>query len=594
MYSVHQNVQILIALLKKYEIKNIVISAGTRHIPVVFSIEDDSFFNCYSVVDERSAGFFAIGLIEKLKEPVAIICTSGTAAANYVSAVNEAYYQHLPLVVLTSDRNPYYHNQQENQCISQTTLFVGACNKIVDLPIVRDEKDFWYCSRLINEALLELDHREKGPVHINFPIDDNYPVEMGTFKFNVQQLPAINKINRLTLEDDIELWNQKVKELKKSKILVIYGQNRSLTQEENKNLFNFINSYNCVISKDILSNVSGDRIVDTSVISTFLSNEELKSLSPDIVITIYGNSITSLKGRLLSLKGKFRHWHISREGNVSDPFRCMSDIIECSPNYFFKRFAELGLEDSSNRDTYYKQWKNVIDSKLISNPDFSDVEFSSAYIVSEFLRALPQNSKLHIANSNSIRIASYVRIHNKVEVYANRGASGIDGSMSAYVAQSYCSDEPTFLVIGDLSFFYDMNALWNHYITKNTRILMCNNSGGALFHSAYYNNVKDTHNIDRHIAAQHETSAKGWTEEKGFKYISVHNKTEAKSAIEYLLDLEINNPVLVEAFTDKELDIKAINTVLNGYQPQSKRNMMKKASKIPEPLKRTIKSVLKK
>ena len=162
MYSAHKNVQILIALLKKHGIRNIVCSAGTRNISFVFSVLRDDFFKCYSVVDERSAAFFALGLIQTTQEPAAIVCTSGTASANYVSAVNEAYYQHLPLVVLTSDRLRYHLNQLEVQCIPQLNLFHDVIRKVVDLPIVKDEMDAWYCGRLVNEALLELNHREIG------------------------------------------------------------------------------------------------------------------------------------------------------------------------------------------------------------------------------------------------------------------------------------------------------------------------------------------------------------------------------------------------------------------------------------------------
>src|SRR5690554_3871005 len=183
MYSSLKNVQIIISLLKQYNINHIVISAGTRHTPLVHSVENDSFFKCYSIVDERSASFFALGLIEELQKPVAICCTSGSAVANYVSAANEAFYQQLPLLILTADRNPYYLFQQEEQMIPQINLFKDICKKTVTLPIVRDDKDFWYCSRLVNEALLELEHKEKGPVHINFPVENDYPVYQGIVKF---------------------------------------------------------------------------------------------------------------------------------------------------------------------------------------------------------------------------------------------------------------------------------------------------------------------------------------------------------------------------------------------------------------------------
>ena len=157
MYSSLGNVQVIVSLLKKYDISNIVISAGTRPTPLVHSVENDIFFNCYSIVDERSASFFALGLIQQIQKPVAICCTSGTAACNYVSAAHEAFYQQLPLLILTADRNPYYLNQQEEQMVPQQNLFRDVCKKTVTLPIVRDDKDFWYCARLVNEALLELE-----------------------------------------------------------------------------------------------------------------------------------------------------------------------------------------------------------------------------------------------------------------------------------------------------------------------------------------------------------------------------------------------------------------------------------------------------
>ena len=208
MYTNLRNVQILIALLKENRIRHIVLSAGTRHTPLVASVEQDPWFETYSVVDERSASFFAIGLIELLQEPVAIACTSGTAAANYVSAANEAFYQHLPLVILTADRNPYYRFQQEEQMIPQTNLYDDVIRKSVTLPHVRDDKDAWYCARVCNEALLELSHREPGPVHINFVVENNYPVHQGIVRFEQKELPAVRKINRLTHESSAEEWRK--------------------------------------------------------------------------------------------------------------------------------------------------------------------------------------------------------------------------------------------------------------------------------------------------------------------------------------------------------------------------------------------------
>jgi 2-succinyl-5-enolpyruvyl-6-hydroxy-3-cyclohexene-1-carboxylate synthase len=590
MYSVHKNAQILIALLKKYNIKDFVISAGTRHIPVVFSIEEDDFFNCYSVVDERSAGFFALGLIEKLKRPVCIICTSGTAAANYVSAANEAFYQQLPLVILTSDRHPYYLNQQEEQCIPQLNLYKDVCKKIVNLPIVRDEKDFWYCSRLINEALLELEHRNSGPVHINFPIDDNYPIEQGTFRFEEEKLPEVIKISRLTLEEPLAMWKEKARLLKEKKVLIIYGQNGVISKEEIKTIESFCAKYNCFIATDHISNLHCEGSLNTFVLNILQAQADFKEVCPDIVITMHGNSLSSIKKKCLSMNKYFQHWHVSRDGEVSDPFRCMTDIIECSPKKFFELFDEL-VDDKLTEKQYFNCWMTQYSNK-ISIADEADVKYSSVYAVKELLSNLPKDSLLHISNSSNVRIASCFPIDNSIEVFCNRGTCGIDGSMSSFVAQAYISKSLCFLTIGDLSFFYDMNALWNRYIGKNVRIMVTNNAGGALFHTEYYKQVKTFPNIDRHVAAEHNTSVRGWAEARGFRYLAAVNKEEYDKALKIFLSVS-EQPIILEVFSDKEIDVKQLSAAVNSYRNGTARGVNELAASLPEPIKRRIKKILK-
>lgn len=590
MYSVHQNVQILIALLKKYGIKDLVISAGTRHIPLVFSVEEDEFFNCYSVVDERSAGFFALGLVEKLKRPAAIICTSGTAAANYVSAANEAYYQRLPLVILTSDRHPYYLNQQEDQMIPQINLYKDVCKKVVNLPIVRDGKDFWYCSRLVNEALLELNHREAGPIHINFPIDDNYPIEQGTFKFELSSLPEVVKIERLMLEDSIVSWENKAKELFESKILIIYGQTRKLSSTEKKIFESFCEKYDCMVSVDHLSNLSGKYCIDTYVLGSLMNKDDLQQMCPDIVITMNANSITPLKTKLKGISGKFRHWHVSREGVVSDVFRCQTDIIECSPITFFEKMSSYIDEKCSH--TYFEKWVKLRDSKMDFSNQPCEIEYSGVYAIQQLLAKIPKGSLLHISNSNNIRIAPYFCIDDSIEIFCNRGTCGIDGSMSSFIGQAAVADGLAFLMIGDLSFFYDMNALWNRYVGNNVRILVNNNSGGALFHSSYYKQVKTFPNIDRHIAAEHNTTLRGWAESRGFTYYSAKNKKELDEAMIKFVNANSNSPIIIEIFTDKDVDQKQMNAVLNSYRPATEKKLTAVASKLPDSMKRQIKKML--
>ena len=589
-YSSLKNIQILVSLLKKYNVKNIVISAGTRHTPLVYSLEHDEFFQTYSVVDERSASFFAIGLIEETHEPAAVCCTSGTAAANYVSAANEAFYQQLPLLILTADRNHYYMFQQEEQMIPQEPLYQAVCKKVVTLPHVRDEKDFWYCSRICNEALMELRHGESGPVHINFIVENNYPIYQGIVKFEEETLPDVKKIDRLTLEDSDEEWIKWSNVLKQSKILIVYGQYKPLSEEEVQNVNTFASKFNCVFSKDLLSNLHCDYSLPTFVLSRGLLTSEFEKIAPDVIITMNANSISEIKNRIGFSKLFKSHWHVSSKGEVSDPFKCLSDVIECSPQTFFKKFSMLA--DGEAEHTYYDSWMNYY--KRFGNDgslNKVDIPYTSMYGIQQLMNRIPENSLLHIANSNAIRLANYFDVLDSVTVYGNRGAHGIDGSMSAFIGQAHISKRLSFLIIGDLSFFYDMNALWNQYVGNNIRILVCNNSGGAIFHS--YPNTNNVETLDEHIAAEHHTSVKDWVVSRGFKYLSATNKKEYDNAIIELMTDVNDKPIVLEMFTDKEDDADSIRKILAPYAtkgPMTLKGVVAQA--LPAGVKEKIKKII--
>lgn len=589
MYSSLKNVQILVMLLKKYEIKHVVISAGTRHTPLVHSLEHDDYFETYSIVDERSASFFAIGLIEELREPVAICCTSGTAAANYVSAANEAFYQQLPLLILTADRNHYYMFQQEEQMIPQENLYSSVCKKVVTLGHVRDEKDFWYCSRICNEAMMELRHGENGPVHINFIVENDYPIHQGIVKFEEEFLPDVKKMDRLTLEDSNEKWKAKADKLKKAKVLIVYGQYAPLTENEKKTIEEFAKKYNCVISTDLLSNLYSQYSLLTFTMCRTLNQKEMSALVPDILITMNAHSITEIKGRMFGFKNEFEHWHVSAKGEVSDPFKMLPDVIECSPQTFFKKFAEL-TDDVNVEHSYYQLWREAYE-KIGQSGSMNNEEiiYSAMYVTQQYLKNIPENSLLHIANSNSIRLANYFNLADGVHVYGNRGSHGIDGSMSAFIGQAHISSRLSFLLIGDLSFFYDMNALWSRYIGNNVRILVCNNSGGGIFYS--YPNKANIPTLEEHIAAEHHASVRDWAVSRGFYYLSANNKEEFDEVLPQLYNSVSEKPIILEVFTDKEVDAQAINDLVRPYQTETMKSKIAKV--LPKEVKDVMKAVMK-
>lgn len=585
MYTIHKNVQIILALLKKYGVQNLVVSAGTRPIPLVFSAERDDFFKCFSIVDERSAGFFALGLIERLQKPVAIVCTSGTAACNYVSAVAEAYYQHLPLIVLTSDRNHYYLNQQEDQCVPQKKLYSNIVRRYVDLPIVRDEMDFWYCNRLVNEALLELDHREKGPVHINFQIDDSYPVEKALYKFEVPSLPSVTKISRIMPTDDNEVWNKLANELYGKKVLLLWGQHLPLPDERTQLVQSFCEQFGALATGDVIGNLHIKNFARSSWFAT-LEDTKFASIMPDVVITMNGNRLLNLKARFKNAPQTLAHWHVSPDGEVSDPLKRQTKIIECSPEYFFKRLIETGVR---NNIDYYKKWTEVENATFDERSLTHHFEYSAVSAVQALISNMQNDALFHISNSNNIRIANNFKLPDSVAVYCNRGTCGIDGSTSSYIAQSYISGVPSYMIVGDLSFFYDMNSIWNRYI-KNARIMLINNSCGALFHSAYYEPFKGVRDVDVNVAAAHHATAKGWAESQGFQYLSVRSQTELEQAITTFTNLKLQAPLFMEVFTDTETDVAQMKEL--GRCSLKGASMVK--NRIKEVLPSTVFNVLKK
>ncbi len=556
MYADLEHVKILIAFLKKYKIRNLVLSPGTRNVAFVHSVEKDNFFHCYSIVDERSAGFFGIGLIQELQEPVAICCTSGTAVCNYSSAVMEAYYQKLPLLVLTADRNPYYLNQFEDQMIPQQGIFSKSCKTEISLPFIRNREDVWYCGRILNEALLELNHRGKGPVHINFPIPD------GHMDYVSEELPKVHAIERFTADEDEGLKKCFGKLGQNKKILVIYGQDAPGQEKKALLVKQFAEKYNAVFAVDHLSNLMTEGCVSTFMITKTLTADVQKELMPDIVISLNGNFVSGIRALMHKAGQEVRHWLVCESGEIADPFRKLQFVFEMSAQRFLEKAIEYAPEGKAKAD-YRMAWEER-EKKLI----YPETEYCDFYTVRQFMDRIPGNSLLHLANSSSVRLAQYFKLDSTVRVYCNRGTNGIDGSMSAFIAQSYVAKCKSFLLIGDLSFFYDMNAFWNRYINSNMRILLNNNEGAEIFHYTHGKEKIDT--IDDYMAVAHHTSAKGWALERGFLYLEAHDKASYEKALEIFFG-DSDKPVLLEAFTDKEKDAKILKEIeyQNGAFAQS-------------------------
>lgn len=545
MYSNLKSVQILVAMLKKKNIKNIVISPGNSHNAIVRSIEEDGFFKTYNIVDERSAAFFALGIIQELKEPVAICCTSGTATDNYMSGVTEAFRRKMPLIVITGDKNPYYLAQLEDQMIDQVCLFKTNTKYSVTLPLIKDSKDEWYCNRLLNEAFLEMNHHGVGPVHINVPIEEGMLAINNDF--TTTELPDVNVIERIDSKTNQDKVEETFRKLKGKKILIIYGQDNDIPEKRKNDIEKIAENYNCVISVDKLSNLHCKGSIETSRASLKGKMDgKFAELLPDVVITLAGNVAWDGKFSLKGFKNNFESWLVNDDGKVQDYYKNLTTIFEMTVDEFLSIMASYNIE---NNKSYYELWKKKTEEFTI--PEF---EYSNLYIVQKLMKKIPENSVLNIGNSTIIRLAQFFDLKDSIQVYCNRGVNGIDGCMSTFIGQATTSDKMNFLMIGDLTFFYDMNALWNRYVGKNVRIMLNNNSGAALFH--FNQGLSKYPTLNENVAAEHDAVAKGWAESRGIKYLSATNKEEFDKNLEEFLNPNSDIPILLEVFTKKEEDAR--------------------------------------
>ena len=556
MYTELKVYQIIIALLKKYGIKHCVLSAGSRNVPFVHSIEEDPDFHCYSVVDERSAGYFALGLAQELNEPVVISCTSSTATCNYWPPVAEAFYQGVPIVVLTSDRDPEMLGQWEDQMIDQVGMYDRHVRKSVNLPIIHDHDDEIYCQRLVNEALLELNHHGTGPVHINVPM------KAYNNSFNIKKLPEATKFERLCLDSEKTLWDAKLETLKKARrILVTCGQNSYVSPALKKSLSEFFLKYNSAVSIEYMSNVDLEEGLNLNVCmdARYVTNKKVKELLPDIVISFGGNIFSGIKEQLRKFAGQFEHWLIQEDGRVVDLYKSITTIFECKPEHFFQYCVE-SAGSAKNDHVYYKALKQYVDSVVY--PDFP---YSHVYAIKEVVEKIPSNSVLHLSINDSIRITNFFKLNPNIKTYANIGTHGIDGCLSSFLGQAAVNDKPSFLVIGDLAFFYDMNALRLRHIGNNVHILLINNEGGSEF---YFNHMWKNKASDLHTTARHHTKAEGWVKSNNCIYLSAHDKESLSTSLQEFMRTDLDQPVFLEVFTEMKTDSDVIYDFFDLSRPR--------------------------
>ena len=540
MYTIQENVRIVLSLLKQYNVRYIVVSPGGTNIPFSQAVQDDPFFTCYSVADERSAMYFAIGLYLQTGEIIATSCTSAQATRNYVPGLTEAFYKHVPILAITTSKLERYQYQDYMQAPDQCSLPKDAVRKTYDLPPVTDDNTRVQVIQSAREAILEVTHRTPAPIQINVRIDDKQQNQ-----FIETKLTPVRELKRYMAWDD---WNDCI--LVGKKILIVVGEHRQFSKIQQEELDEFCNYYNVVVYVNNLSNYNGKYAIKANLL---MSCGGLASIKPDLIVTLGGQ--TGDYSLFYSLFNKnIEHWRVSKDGDIIDTYNSLTKVFECPEEYFLRRLKK----NVPVEHTYYDDFV-----KLNSKIDYGvEVPFSNLYIAQTFYSKMPHNSIINFAILNSLRCWNYFPLDKSISGYGNVAAFGIDGCNSMLIGESMNTNELCFLITGDLAFFYDMNSLGIRHIKNNIRIILINNSGGAEF-KIMTSSWKEKINTDTYISANgHYGNAKGWAENCGFKYLSSSSKEEFLNIHDQLLQ-EDKSPILLEVFTKQEDETEAIKIFLD-------------------------------
>ncbi|AXP82693.1 2-succinyl-5-enolpyruvyl-6-hydroxy-3-cyclohexene-1-carboxylate synthase [Mariniflexile rhizosphaerae] len=565
--------QTVIELFKIKGIKHIVISPGSRNAPLTIGFTNNPYFTCYSIVDERCAAFFALGIAQQLKVPTAVVCTSGSALVNYYPAVTEAYYSDIPLVVVSADRPKHLIGIGDGQTINQKNIFENHILYSVNLKLdVKDENNIPENEELpmlknledklerflglqkdiqthneeeINEAL-NFALLKKGPVHINIPFDEPLYETVEKLRVTPKSIkPALKPkvIEDYVLNECLQDWNST------SKKMILVGANYP-NEIDKKWLKELADDDSVVVFTETTSNLyhesffpSIDQIVEP------LTEEEKKALQPEILLT-FGGLIVSKKIKTLLRKFQPKyHWHVD-EKSANDTFFCLSNHIDVTPNQFFSVF--LPKITHYVKSNYNAHWTDVKNNRLKKHNEYlKTIPFTDLKVFDILFKNIPSDHILQIANSSAIRYAQLFDINKNNTVFCNRGTSGIDGSTSTAIGCAVVNDKPTTLITGDLSFLYDSNGLWNNYIPKNFRIIVINNQGGGIFR--ILPGHKNSDNFETFFETTHNLNARHLCRMYGFAYKSVSKE----KPLEYYLKeffVEDGRPKLLEIFTPKNIN----------------------------------------
>ncbi|WP_116772200.1 2-succinyl-5-enolpyruvyl-6-hydroxy-3-cyclohexene-1-carboxylic-acid synthase [Maribacter litoralis] len=568
-YSAIPTAQSIVLHCQAKNISNIIISPGSRNAPLTIAFAENPFFKCFSIVDERSAAFFALGMAQQLQEPVVVLCTSGSALLNYYPAVAEAFYSNIPLIVISADRPEYKLGIGDGQTIDQRNVFqnhIGYSANLKQDVSHATSKVLQYKSEWVSEISVEDVQNEvqiyndqelnraiekaltaNSPVHINAPFEEPLYETLSepTISPKINDIP-VEVVTSIDLEEHRNIWNTATKKM------VLVGVNTPNVIDK-KVLEYLANDPSILVLTETTSNIHHPNFFNSidSLIAPLemqFDNDALfEKLKPDVLIT-FGGLIVSKKVKAFLRNHKpNHHWHIGGH-TANNTFFCLNEHLKMPVNRFFD---EMYISPHKVNSDYFVNWNKVKQGYVLKRDAYlNKIPFSDFSAFDLLLKSIPDNYMLQLANSSTIRYTQLFEVNPTLKVFCNRGTSGIDGSTSTAVGASWVNSMPTLLITGDLSFFYDSNALWNNYVKSDFRIIVVNNNGGGIFRILP---GKDDSNVfETYFETRHSLSAENLCNMFGFDYRTAKSSQELKEELNGFFNesvrpqlLEITTPTLI-------------------------------------------------
>lgn len=515
-------------------VETAVLCPGSRCAPLTLAFSRTEGVRCMSIVDERSAAFIALGIAETTQKPVVLVCTSGSAVLNFGPALAEAFYRHIPLVVLTADRPQRLVGQQDGQTMNQPNVFANYIKESFSLVgDAQSDEELAYVQRTINAALIK-SKAARGPVHVNISFeeplyklaDEEKPARCISY---VESTPSLDKLLKEALPHA-------------SKWLFVIGSRKNDAAENQ--LLEKIAGKIPVLSESI-SNFHAGSIRNANEIIRSISADEKTALVPDVLVT-FGEGIISknLKGFIRTHKPK-RHIHIDAQGEVIDTYQCLTDVVALSISDAISAIAENTTPDSA----YLDIWKSASQRTAEKvRQTISTLAFGDLRAMDFVTKQLPPASLVHVSNSMAVRYLNICAGNlQQPEVFCNRGTSGIDGSISTALGNAIGTSKSVWVITGDLSFQYDGNALWNGFVPTDLKIIIINNSGGGIFR--LIDGPSSVPELTERFETRTESSAEYKALQHGLAYFSCTDEESLATAWADFIQ-ETGKACILEIFTD--------------------------------------------